>query len=415
MSSDIAVAVRGVSKSYWLKHGRSAGTLAEAVTRRLRHPFQRTEREQFWALRDIDFDITEGEVVGLVGRNGAGKSTLLKILSRITEMTTGEIELRGRVGSLLEVGTGFHQDLTGRENIFMNGAMLGMTRSEIRHEFDAIVAFAGVERFLDTPVKHYSSGMYVRLAFAVAAHLRSEILIVDEVLAVGDAEFQNKCLAKMRDISGDGRTVIFVSHNMHSIALLCSRGIVLDAGRISFTGDASEAIEVYGRQFSATAEQDESRPARRPGSGEYRFGTVRSAKGSYGPADPKTIHFDIRHQRSMLGRFYPSAHVVDDRGLEVLQMDGRFVGCWIDDAEQIAGELTINSPWLKPGRYHVDLYLCTEGGIVDLYPQACVFEVNSVMPYAYSASANAIASGTVLADFKWKAASLAGAAAAPRA
>jgi lipopolysaccharide transport system ATP-binding protein len=405
MSSDVAIRARDVSKAYWLRHNRRPATIAEVLTQRLRHPFQKTPKDQFWALRDIDFDVARGEVVGLIGRNGAGKSTLLKVLSRITEMTTGEIELKGRVGSLLEVGTGFHQDLTGRENIFMNGAMLGMTRAEIREQFDEIVAFAGVERFLDTAVKHYSSGMYVRLAFAVAAHLRSEILMVDEVLAVGDAEFQNKCLAKMRDISGDGRTVIFVSHNMHSISLLCSRGIVLDAGRISFSGAPADAIEAYGRQFSGP-DQHESRPAHRHGSGEYRFSNVRAHRRSYGPADPKTIQFEIAHQRSMLGRFYPSAHVVDERGLEVLQMDGRFVGCWIEDGVQIAGELTINGPWLKPGRYHVDLYLCTEGGIVDLYPQACVFEVNSVMPYPYSASANATASGTVLADFSWKATSL---------
>ncbi len=399
-SSAVAIRASGVSKSYWLRHSRGPATLAEAIARRLRRPFERDEREQFWALRDVSFDVSRGEVVGLIGRNGAGKSTLLKILSRITEMTAGEVDLNGRVGSLLEVGTGFHQDLTGRENIFMNGAMLGMTRAEIRQEFDAIVAFAGVERFLDTPVKRYSSGMFVRLAFAVAAHLRSEILIVDEVLAVGDAEFQSKCLSKMRDISGDGRTVIFVSHNMHSISLLCSRAIVLDGGRISFNGEPAAAIEAYGRQFSH-ADQGTTRSTHRPGSGEYRFATVSMERQAYTPDAAKTIKFEIERARAPLGRFYPSAHLVDERGLEVLQMDGRFVGCWIDDADRIAGELVITGPWLKPGRYHVDMYLCTEGGIVDLYPQACVFDVNSVMPYPYSASANATASGVVLADYHW--------------
>src|SRR5205807_7550143 len=181
---------------------------------------QGDEVEEFWALRDVSFEVKWGEVLGIIGRNGAGKSTLLKILSRITEPTRGRITIGGRVASLLEVGTGFHPELTGRENIYLNGAILGMTREEIRRKFDEIVAFAEVEQFLDTPVKHYSSGMYVRLAFAVAAQLEPEILIVDEVLAVGDAEFQAKCLAKMRDVSQDGRTVILVSHNMHSISLL---------------------------------------------------------------------------------------------------------------------------------------------------------------------------------------------------
>ncbi len=198
-SSDIAVSVRGLSKSYTIAHEQEKHvTIAETVLARLKNPLRRPKTETFWALKDVDFDVNKGNVVGVIGRNGAGKSTLLKVLSRITEPTTGEIELFGRVGSLLEVGTGFHQELTGRENIFLNGAILGMTKAEIRKQFDAIVDFAGVEQFLDTPVKRYSSGMYVRLAFAVAAHLRSEILIVDEVLAVGDAEFQKKCIGKMK-------------------------------------------------------------------------------------------------------------------------------------------------------------------------------------------------------------------------
>ena len=188
MSSDaLAISIRNVSKKYTIRHDYTAPTtLAEAIVRRVRHPFARVEREQFWALKDVSFDVSRGEVLALIGGNGAGKSTLLKILSRITQMSEGEVHLHGRVGSLLEVGTGFNQELTGRENVFLNGAILGMTRAEVRRQFDAIVAFAGVERFLDTPVKHYSSGMYMRLAFAVAAHLRSDILIVDEVLAVGD-------------------------------------------------------------------------------------------------------------------------------------------------------------------------------------------------------------------------------------
>src|SRR3954469_1003271 len=207
-NSDIAVSVRGLSKAYTIAHEREKHvTLAEQMLSRLRRPFRRPQRETFWALKDVEFDIKKGDVVGIIGRNGAGKSTLLKILSRITEPTTGQIDLYGRVGSLLEVGTGFHPELTGRENIFLNGAILGMSRAEVRKQFDAIVDFSGVEQFLDTPVKRYSSGMYVRLAFAVAAHLETEILIIDEVLAVGDNEFQQKCMGKMKDVAGTGRTV----------------------------------------------------------------------------------------------------------------------------------------------------------------------------------------------------------------
>jgi len=205
----------------------------------------RVRSEDFWALNDVSFTIEPGERVGIIGRNGAGKSTLLKILSRITEPTRGRIEIWGRVASLLEVGTGFHPELTGRENIFLNGALLGMSRAEIANKFDEIVEFAEVERFLDTPVKRYSSGMYVRLAFAVAAHLEPEILIVDEVLAVGDAQFQKKCLSKMEDVGKEGRTVLFVSHNMQTIRSLCDRGIVLESGKACFIGEIQSAIETY--------------------------------------------------------------------------------------------------------------------------------------------------------------------------
>jgi lipopolysaccharide transport system ATP-binding protein len=202
-------------------------------------------KEEFWALRDVSFEVKQGEVVGIIGRNGAGKSTLLKILSRITEPTRGRIELRGRVASLLEVGTGFHPELSGRENVFLNGAILGMSRAEIRRKFHEIVAFAEVEQFLDTPVKHYSSGMYVRLAFAVAAHLEPEILIVDEVLAVGDIEFQRKCLGKMEQVAGGGRTVMFVSHNMAAIHRLCSRTLYLRQGHLMTDGPSAEVIDRY--------------------------------------------------------------------------------------------------------------------------------------------------------------------------
>lgn len=215
--------------------------------------------EDFWALSDLSFEVKEGERVGVIGRNGAGKSTLLKVLSRITEPTTGRVSLRGRVASLLEVGTGFHPELTGRENIYLNGAILGMSKAEIRRNFDAIVDFAGVEKFLDTPVKRYSSGMYVRLAFAVAAHLDTEILMIDEVLAVGDAEFQKKCMGKMDEVSHkQGRTILFVSHNMGAVSQLCNRVVCLDRGRVALdTPDVSAGVREYlnvSRDTSATAE-----------------------------------------------------------------------------------------------------------------------------------------------------------------
>lgn len=234
---------------------------------------QRADRI-LWALNDISFEVKRGEIVGLIGRNGAGKSTLLKVLSRITEPTRGRVRIRGRVGSLLEVGTGFHPELSGRENIYLNGAILGMKRVEIARKFDEIVSFAEVERFIDTPVKHYSSGMYLRLAFAVAAHLEPEILLVDEVLAVGDAAFQNKCLGKMGDIAGQGRTVLFVSHNMPAIKTLCDRAILLDQGLIEREGDASSVIQYY-----LTGElQGSSRAwdgAERPGNHSFKLNSVR--------------------------------------------------------------------------------------------------------------------------------------------
>lgn len=217
----------------------------ERVRDPLARPGDRGGSEEFWALQGVDLQIQQGDRVGIIGPNGAGKSTLLKILSRITEPTTGRVKLRGRVASLLEVGTGFHPELTGRENVYLNGAVLGMSRKEIQSKFDAIVEFAEVEKFLDTPVKRYSSGMYVRLAFGVAAHLDPEILIVDEVLAVGDAKFQQKCLGKMGEASAEGRTVLFVSHNMQAIKQLCDRGILLDQGRLIHDGSASDAVDEY--------------------------------------------------------------------------------------------------------------------------------------------------------------------------
>ncbi len=253
------IRIERLGKRYTIHHHahrhRYYRRLSEAMVERAARPFRKAAkgaqpaREDLWALRDVSFDVRQGEVVGIIGRNGAGKSTLLKVLSRITEPTEGRVRLCGRVASLLEVGTGFHPELTGRENVFLNGAILGMSRAEIRRKFDEIVAFAEVERFMDTPVKRYSSGMYVRLAFAVAAHLEPEILVVDEVLAVGDADFQKKCIGKMKHVAGAGRTVLFVSHNMNSIRHLCTRAVVLAGGTTTYDGNVQPAIEQYLGQF----------------------------------------------------------------------------------------------------------------------------------------------------------------------
>ncbi len=270
MSDDVVIKVEGLGKKYRIRHQQQERytALRDVLARKLSAPFRRLKEigagsleqragrsegksgnpalEDFWALKDVSFEVNRGEVLGIIGRNGAGKSTLLKLLSRITEPTTGEVQIRGRVASLLEVGTGFHPELTGRENIFLNGAILGMSRLEIRNSFDEIVEFAEISQFLDTPVKRYSSGMYMRLAFAVAANLRPEILIVDEVLAVGDSAFQKKCLGKMKTLAcSGGRTILFVSHNMTAVGTLCNRGLLMDAGKIKLWGDCQSTIRGY--------------------------------------------------------------------------------------------------------------------------------------------------------------------------
>lgn len=248
------IQVKGISKSYKISHEMKANvgdvTMRDTIVRTLKKPVELLtghvmKKEKFWALHDVSFDVQPGEVVGIIGKNGSGKSTLLKIMSRITEPTHGEIVMNGRVASLLEVGTGFHPELTGRENIYFNGSILGMKKKEIEAKFDEIVAFSEVEKFLDTPVKFYSSGMYVRLAFAVAAHLEPDILIVDEVLAVGDAAFQKKCIGKMKDVAGEGRTVLFVSHNMNAVRQLCSSAILLENGRVKSKGDIGKVSQEY--------------------------------------------------------------------------------------------------------------------------------------------------------------------------
>ncbi len=282
--NDLSVRVEGLGKRYTIGGAlQSHATLRDAIVvavkrpiERIRHPGAATHHgEDLWALRDVSLEVQEGEVLGIIGSNGAGKSTLLKLLSRITEPTEGRIELHGRVGSLLEVGTGFHPELTGRENIFLNGAILGMTRAEINQRFDDIVAFSEIERFLDTPVKRYSSGMYVRLAFAVAAHLEPEILVIDEVLAVGDAAFQRKCLGRMENVADSGRTVLFVSHNMQAVRTLCTRVVHLADGRVVDSGPPARIVDAYLKQQSGAEGVAEWEGDERPGDEDARLAAVR--------------------------------------------------------------------------------------------------------------------------------------------
>jgi lipopolysaccharide transport system ATP-binding protein len=270
-------------------------------------PSPRSASEDFWALREVSFSVRQGEAIGIIGRNGAGKSTLLKILSRVTEPTEGRVRIKGRVASLLEVGTGFHPELTGRENVFLNGAILGMTRAEIKQKFDEIVAFAEVEKFLDTPVKRYSSGMYVRLAFAVAAHLQPEILIVDEVLAVGDAEFQKKCLGKMQDVATGGRTVLFVSHNMAAISRLCQEGLLLNRGLVEAWGKAESVVTDYLHSGKGDNSVFTSDPAKSPLGNEIvnlLSVAVKGIDGSTGPnfSSDTTLKIEIAYRVLKLAR-----------------------------------------------------------------------------------------------------------------
>jgi lipopolysaccharide transport system ATP-binding protein len=374
MSSDaVAVSVRGLAKSYTIRHNATDHiTLAELALDRLRHPLRRAAREEFWALRDVSFDVEPGEVLGLIGRNGAGKSTLLKVMSRITDPTRGEVHLWGRVGSLLEVGSGFHAELTGRENVYLNGAILGMSRREIAKKFDAIVDFAGVEKFLDTPVKRYSSGMYVRLAFAVAAHLDTEILLLDEVLAVGDGDFQAKCLGKVADLARSGRAVMLVSHNMVTVRQFASRAILLDRGRIVQSGSTESVIAHY------TAE----------GAGVVTEADV-SSMLRYDPSFGSRVRITkvrLNHERGIVSAEADLSYTVwlqsrEDVGpLRISQSiqtaDGRVVGVSITDASvflqrgQVAEfDVELPRPALAPGRYSLALgvgFGDNSTGLVDL-------------------------------------------------
>jgi lipopolysaccharide transport system ATP-binding protein len=348
------------------------------------------ELEAVWALRDVNFEVKRGEVLGIIGRNGAGKSTLLKILSRITEPTTGRVLLRGRVASLLEVGTGFHPELTGRENIFLNGAILGMRRAEIRLRFDEIVAFAQVERFLDTPVKRYSSGMYVRLAFAVAAHLEPEILVVDEVLAVGDAEFQRKCLGKMRDVSSrEGRTVLFVTHTMASVSALCSRAIILDQGSLAFDGSIQEAIS---RHHALTAVPLVRRP--RAAAPQVLSVSVNSDQLAAG-----NLRVDVEfNSPRVLSPLVIGVVISNAHGSPVFGFNP-----WMDqESEAVAARsgiatLFVESPPIHPGLYRVSVWLGEGDDNFDHLPDAAFFEYVASPPLPRGLSQEIIGSTRVAA------------------
>jgi len=412
--SRAAIRVRNLGKEYRIgAHPRTYKTLRERITSAL--TFRRSgsnppdpngaSERLFWAVRDVSFEIPEGEVVGVIGRNGAGKSTLLKLISRITEPSEGEIELTGRVGSLLEVGTGFHPELTGRENIYMNGAILGMARAEIVRKFDAIVDFAEVEKFIDTPVKHYSSGMYLRLAFAVAAHLEPEILIVDEVLAVGDAAFQKKCLGKMDEVSRQGRTVLFVSHNMVAVEKLCSRGIVMDQGRVVFDGAARDAIDACLTAGNNDLGQDLSRTGRRSGSGEVRINRyeILSPTGKLIRAgDPVTIrlHFECKER---IRRAAFAVSVLTRSGLNLFTIFTSDLGYHIPEISADGFiDLEIPSPNLLAGVYILHFSITDEatGHWYDHVTESAELEIEASDVY-HSGRQRAAAYSVLFYDCSW--------------
>lgn len=318
-------------------------------------------KEEFWALNDVSFEIKQGERVGIIGRNGAGKSTLLKILSRITEPTKGRIQIKGRVASLLEVGTGFHPELTGRENIFLNGAILGMSKAEIKHKFDEIVAFAEIEQFLDTPVKRYSSGMYVRLAFAVAAHLEPEILIVDEVLAVGDVQFQKKCIGKMEDVGKEGRSILFVSHNLGIVQNLCSRGILLGRGTVLADDTASAVVSSYLQTLDQEASLDLADRIERKGKGQIRLTQIEvsTSKSFVSPAlitgQPALFTFYVTAVKPGLSCSFT---IYDQYGQAVSNFNSS-AHSQEDQSDPTSNRFTcvIDELLLKPGRYRINVAL----------------------------------------------------------
>jgi lipopolysaccharide transport system ATP-binding protein len=399
-NADIVIRAEGLGKRYRIEHQRErvryralrdhlasvAAEFVRALADRVhgRTVGEKRSVEEFWALKDVSFDIKRGEVIGIIGRNGAGKSTLLKVLSRITEPTTGRVEIRGRLGSLLEVGTGFHPELTGRENIYLNAAILGMTRAEVRKKFDEIVAFAEVERFLDTPVKRYSSGMYVRLAFAVAAHLDPEILVVDEVLAVGDSAFQKKCLGKMQDVARGGRTVLFVSHNLAAVESLCTEAVHLDRGSIVTRGEIQSVVRSYMRSFAEMASEVIGGRSDRSGNGVFRFAAAwlrdsnrtRVTHLTSGQCARFCFALENASGRS-ISDVRLSFGIDNAVGTRLLLLDTRLTGENVADLPPGRTELEIEMAELPlvGGRYSITLWASAGGDVVDWLKSALLFDV----------------------------------------
>jgi len=389
--STAAISIEGLSKAYRIGHQlEKTETVGEALMGAITAPLKRfkrmsahdhaNEEETFWALKNVTFDIKAGEVFGIVGRNGAGKSTMLKVLSRITEPTSGRAILRGRVASLLEVGTGFHRELTGRENIFLNGAILGMKKAEIIRKFDQIVAFSEVEKFLDTPVKHYSSGMYVRLAFAVAAHLEPEILIVDEVLAVGDAEFQKKCLGKMQEVaSGDGRTVLFVSHNMGAVRRLCHSAVYMQNGQVVNLGPADQIVDQYLNQALPDGmEIALSERPRNKGLTKTITGFAAKPADGYESITPgSSVIFEVAYDAPETIRNATVNILIDsDRSERLLGFNTRWENGPITlKAGRNIVRCRTDDLLLAPGRYTVDLVIWSGDKRVDAVEKAAIFDV----------------------------------------
>jgi lipopolysaccharide transport system ATP-binding protein len=378
--SDTVIQIENVSKLYHIGERKPYKTLRESLMKALTSPSRLARQatkpplippgeREIWALRDVSFQVKQGEVVGIIGRNGAGKSTLLKVLSRITEPTAGRIVIRGRVGSLLEVGTGFHPELSGRENIFLNGTILGMRRAEIVKKFDEIVAFAEIGTFIDTPVKHFSSGMYMRLAFAVAAHLQPEILIVDEVLAVGDVQFQQKCLGKMTEVAKQGRTVLFVSHNMGAVMRLCRHAVMLESGTLKRIGEVSEVVREYLSQHSENgAEIDLRRFPGRSGTGELRFESARllSATGSpiaeFSIGDDIQVEFVVRKHRTV-GSLTFAVELATSDGLPLANMVDFDSGFAVPQfAERAVIRVRLRDVRFYPGSYQLGLFVGSMAG-----------------------------------------------------
>jgi lipopolysaccharide transport system ATP-binding protein len=406
---DIAVGASGVGKEYRI--GQLQGgyqLLSEVVAQRLRRGrAPREDSSRFWALRDVDFEVRRGESFGIIGHNGAGKSTLLKILSRVTPPTTGEIVLDGRVGALLEVGTGFHAELTGRENVFLNGAILGMRREEIARKFDEIVEFAEVERFIDTPVKRYSSGMYLRLAFSVAAHLEPEILIVDEVLSVGDLAFQEKCLGRMEAVAGEGRTVLFVSHNLTAVSKLCNRAMLLSHGRKVIEGPTHDVIEAYTASVTNDSATDLQERTDRLGNGRLRFTEVRFESPAGEAIQPTTgIDLDIvMRYRAESGRPLRNVNfavtVATVLGDLMLHLYSVTSGSSIEFAPA-DGEVRCHLPRcpLPAGRYVLNLWADAGREQLDWVQRACDLTVADG-DFFRSGQAAMESHRTVLVDHSW--------------